>query len=93
MTPDLINGLFEVGGAILLLGNVRAISRDKEIKGVCWGPTVFFAVWGIWNLFYYPSLEQWFSFAGGLAIVAVNLVWVAQIAYYRMTNPRGSHGN
>jgi len=76
MTPDLVNGAFELGGAALLTLNVRALSRARRIEGVHWGPTVFFTAWGLWNLFYYPSLDQWASFAGGLAIVLVNAVWL-----------------
>lgn len=83
MNPDAINGFFELGGALLLLLNVRAILRDREVSGIHWGPTAFFTAWGLWNLFYYPSLDQWFSFAGGVAIVTVNAVWLALVLKYR----------
>jgi hypothetical protein len=83
MTNDIINGLFELIGGFLLLLNVLEIYKHKEIKGIHWGPTVFFTVWGLWNLHYYPSLDQWFSFAGGLVIVTVNSVWLYLIWKYR----------
>lgn len=76
MNNDLVNGLFELGGAFLILLNVRALMRDKEIKGTHWGPVIFFTAWGFWNLWYYPSLNQWFSFAGGVAITVVNVWWL-----------------
>lgn len=82
MSPDLINGLFELGGAAFLLLNVRRMYRDKELRGVHWSPAFFFTTWGLWNLFYYPHLDQWWSFAGGLAIVSVNAAWLGQVAYY-----------
>lgn len=82
MTPDFINGLFEFAGAAFLSLNVRQILHDKVVKGVHWSSTVFFTSWGFWNLYYYPSLEQWWSFAGGVAIVAVNSVWLYLIWYY-----------
>jgi len=44
---------------------------------------VFFTSWGMWNLFYYPHLGQWYSFAGGVFIVSVNTFWLGQIIYYR----------
>lgn len=83
MSPDIINGLFEFFGAVVIMLNVRALYRDKVVKGVHWGVTGFFAAWGLWNLFYYPSLDQWFSFAGGCAIVTVNLIWLGQVWYYK----------
>lgn len=43
----------------------------------------FFWSWGIWNLFFYPSLGQWYSFVGGIALVAGNTVWVALALRYR----------
>lgn len=79
---DLVNGGFELLGAAALLGNVRALYRDKTVKGVDWRATAFFQTWGLWNLYYYPSLDQWASFAGGLAITAVNTWWLALVLYY-----------
>jgi len=70
--PDLINGLFEVLGGFILLLDVGRIYKDRVLRGVHWGPKVFFTAWGFWNVFYYPHLGQWISFAGGLFIVAVN---------------------
>ena len=83
LTPDAVNGLFETLGAVAIWGNVRRILRDKQIKGIDWRVTLFFSAWGYWNLFYYPHLGQWFSFAGGLALVAGNTVWVALALKYR----------
>jgi hypothetical protein len=80
---DAVNGLFELCGAVALWQNVRAIRRDKTIAGVHWGATAFFTTGGLWNLYYYPSLDQWASFAGGLAIAGVNLVWLGYVWKYR----------
>lgn len=82
-SPDVVNGAFEMLGAVAIWGNVRRILRDKMLKGVDWRVTLFFSAWGYWNLFYYPHLGQWFSFAGGLALVAGNTVWVALALKYR----------
>jgi hypothetical protein len=83
MNPDLINAAFEVLGAIVLLENVRAIRRDKRVLGMNPWVTVFFTSWGLWNLFYYPSLDQWASFSGGIALVLVNIVWLCHAWKYR----------
>ncbi len=82
MWPDIINGAFEFGGAVALWQNVRAIRRDKRLQGVHWIPALFFAMWGIWGLFYYPHLDQWVSFTGGIALVSVNIIWLWFVAWY-----------
>jgi len=80
---DLINGGFELFGGVLLILNVRRILIDKAVAGVSWMPVFFFTSWGVWNLYYYPSLNQWFSFAGGCLIVVVNALWLALVFKYR----------
>lgn len=82
MSPDFINGLFEFAGSALLWKNVLQLHKDKLVRGVHWYATAFFAVWGYWNLFYYPYLDQWWSFAGGVSIVIANTVWLAQMLWY-----------
>jgi hypothetical protein len=82
MDADLINGLFETLGGFAILLSVVKLHREKMVRGVSWPHTAFFASWGMWNLFYYPSLAQWFSFSGGLWLVTVNTVWLAQLIYY-----------
>jgi hypothetical protein len=85
---DLINGLFELLGSALIWLNVHQLHHDKEFKGVHVAPTAFFFTWGLWNLYYYPSLGQWLSFAGGLSIVVANGVWVGQMLYYSRSKER-----
>jgi hypothetical protein len=80
---DAVNGSFELFGAFALWQNVRAIRRDRRIAGVDWKATAFFQGWGLWNLFYYPSLDQWFSLIGGVAICAVNTTWLYYVWRYR----------
>lgn len=82
MTGDLVNGLFETLGGFFVLLSVRRLHRDKIVRGVSWVHVAFFAAWGYWNLAYYPSLGQWFSFAGGVGVVAINTAWLAQLIYY-----------
>ena len=83
MIADLTNGLFEFGGGLLLWMNVLALHQSKQFRGVVITPTMFFAIWGFWNLYFYPSLGQWWSFFGGLNVVTANTVWVAQMIYYK----------
>ena len=80
--PDIVNGLFEMIGGIIIWLNIRRLIKDKEVKGVSWFVTAFFMVWGYWNLYYYPHLGQMFSFIGGLFIVFANTTWVVLFFYY-----------
>ena len=79
---DLINGLFEIGGSFAIWGNVLVLYRDKQVRGVHWASMVFFMTWGYWNLYYYPHLDQWLSFIGGLSIVTANTLWVGMWWHY-----------
>lgn len=81
--PDLVNGLFECVGGLSLLKNVKRIRRDKQVRGTVWEITIFFTAWGYWNMFYYPNLDQWISFAGGCVICLANTVWVFYAYKYR----------
>lgn len=80
MNNDLINGLFEIGGAALICLSIRRIWIDRAVRGFSPWPIVFFTAWGFWNaFFYYPGLDQWFSWAGGVAVVTVNSIYLALI--------------
>ena len=80
---DAVNGCFEVLGGVFLWLNVRQILKDKKTRGVNIIPVAFFAAWGFWNLYYYPSLDQWLSFLGGLNVVVANVTWVLLMWKYR----------
>jgi membrane protein YdbS with pleckstrin-like domain len=82
MTPDFINGVFEFVGSVALWRNVLQLQSDRVVRGVHWMATGFFMLWGYWNLFYYPHLNQWWSLAGGVSIVVANTVWLLQMVHY-----------
>lgn len=82
MLADLINGLFELLGGFFILLSVFKIHKSKDAGSIHWGHMAFFTVWGFWNLFYYPSLDQWYSFAGGAWLVAINAIYLGQVIYY-----------
>lgn len=82
-SADFVNGLFEFVGGLSICMNVRQILRDRKLRGVSLYATGFFTAWGWWNCYYYPSLGQWLSFAGGLFIVSANTVWIILALRYR----------
>lgn len=84
MSPDIINGAFELISGMAMWADVRRLYLDRQIRGVYWPLRVFFAAWGLWNLFYYPHLDQWASFVGGLFLVIANIAWVGMALRYRL---------
>lgn len=82
MSPDAINGCFELAGSILTWRNVAALYKSKGYAGITLPAVFFFTTWGLWNLFYYPSLHQPWSFHGGLSLCAANLVWLGLMLRY-----------
>jgi hypothetical protein len=86
MSNDLINGLFELFGSFFILNHCRLLYKAKVVHGVSVISTVYFAAWGFWNLFFYPSLNQWFSTAGGIAIMLTNSLWIGLMMYYNTKN-------
>ncbi len=87
MQPDHLNALFELIGGVAIFLNVAAVLKDKSVAGVRWWTVSFFAAWGLWNLYYYPHLEQWWSFAAGLFMVTANILWVALLIHYCRKKP------
>jgi hypothetical protein len=80
---DLVNGLIECGSGIFCCMNIFQIIKDKELKGYSWVSLIYFTSWGIWNLYYYPSLHQVLSFIGGIFITIVNLTFLFLVFYYK----------
>lgn len=85
---DLINGTFEASGSLFIMTSIVKLYRQKMVRGVSWIHASFFALWGYWNLYYYPHLDQWLSFFGGIAIVSANTFWLCQLIYYSLTEKR-----
>lgn len=81
--PDAITAAFEIAGSVPIWLNVKQILKDKCFRGVSLPYVGFFALWGLWNLYYYPHLSQWLAFIGGISIVSANLVWLALMYKYR----------
>lgn len=81
MIPDFINGLFEIMGSYFAWKNCFILIKDKNVTGFYWPTILFFIIWGIWNLIYYPSLNQWASFCGGIVLVCGNIFWI--VLYFR----------
>jgi hypothetical protein len=81
MTPDTINGSFELIGGVCSWLNVYKYLKSRKVVGIFWPTAIFYVVWGIWNLFYYPALGQPFSFVGGIFLTSATLTWLVMVIY------------
>jgi len=82
MTPDMLNGAFELLGGGFIWSNVWRLYRDRRVRGFDWRSVAFFWSWGMWNLFYYPHLGQWWSLAGGVFIALANMAWLGLLGWF-----------
>lgn len=88
---DLGNALFEGVGAILIWLNVRALWRDRVVRGVNPWVTVFWTAWGAWNAaVYYPGLEQPLSWAAGTALALGSMSWLGLLVWLHLTDTRSA---
>ena len=94
MIPDMINGSFEAVAAVFLVLNCVYLYRQKEVKGVSVWSVVVFSLWGYWNLYYYPSLNQWTSAIAGMVVALANTCWVIMaIKYAKRGKTKGETDN
>lgn len=83
MNLDLINGAFEALAAVSILNHCRVLYKQKEVSGVSLLSTTFFFTWGIWNIYYYPSIGQTFSYLAGISVAVANALWIGLMVKYR----------
>jgi uncharacterized membrane protein YfcA len=82
ISPDLVNALFETIGALFIILSVLRLSQDKMVRGISILHVTFFWLWGVWNVFYYPYLDQTLSFVGAILVLAANSLWTGMLIYY-----------
>ena len=83
MNADIVNGVFGLGMACMLCLNVLRLWRERKVRGVSFWAVFWPTMWGYWNLYYYPSLDQWWSFVAGIGVVSMNTTWVALAILWR----------
>ncbi len=82
MNLDLINGIFEFLMSVVIFYSCWQLYKDKEIKGIHVSIVVLPLIWGIFRLFYYPSLDQTYSLFATSLVVSANLLYITLILYY-----------
>lgn len=83
MFDDAINGGFEAFAAMMVLNHCRVLYQEKMVRGVSVLSAFFFMGWGVWNMYYYPTLSQTLSFYGGVLVTVANVVYVGMLVRYR----------
>lgn len=87
-SKDGINGLFELAAGFFVLNHCRVLSIHKQVRGVSLTSVAFFLLWGVWNMYYYPALNQPISFYGGVFVVAANAYYLGMMYRYHRRERR-----
>lgn len=82
MTPDLINGVFELVASLMVVLNCRRLLIDKKVRGVSKSATAFFIAWGFYGLGVFLRIESFWSVIGAITLISANIVWLAMMMHY-----------
>lgn len=83
INKDAINGCFELAAGFFVLNHCRVLYAHKLVRGVSLTSSGFFLIWGMWNMYYYPALNQPLSFYGGVFVAATNAFYLGMLFHYR----------
>ncbi len=79
---DIVNSAFILSASVFLFRNIMKLHKDKKVRGVASSSVLFFALWGYWNMWFYPYNGHMFSFFAGILIAITNTIWGIQMVYY-----------
>lgn len=79
--PDVINGLFLFVGALVICLSIKKLYIQGQVRGIDWRHPAFFNFWGMYQLFFYANLEQWFSFAAAITTVLAGTTYLLMILF------------
>jgi hypothetical protein len=80
---DNINAIFVAISGILILLSAVKVAKNKSAAGVSPLTVAFFVAFGVWNLWFYSSLNQVGSMAAQTVNCTANIAWLALILIYR----------
>lgn len=92
---DQINASLEFAGACFRTFDCVKLFRAKRFQGGSLFTALFFFGWGVFNMFYYPSLQQTWSFVAAILLTVVNGIWILMAVVYehRIKVTRSAEGN
>jgi hypothetical protein len=76
MNLDIINACFKLCASLFLWVSVYTLYKSKGYAGIHFSQYLFFTVAAVWNLIYYPSLGQMWSFFACISVLAANASWI-----------------
>ena len=79
---DVTNSTFLLLGAALNWANVLRILQDKKVLGVSPWPVTLFTLWGVWDCYFFPHLDQRLSMVASALVVIPNSVWLFLYWWY-----------
>jgi cation transport ATPase len=82
LTMDQANACLEMGGAFLRTLDCIKLFQDKRFSGGHLGTALYFLGWGVFNVFFYPSLNQVWSFWAAIVLMVMNGLWFVMALYY-----------
>lgn len=79
---DTVNALWELAATGFVLLNVARTHKAGGTAGVSRWNQLYFTLWGVWNLVFYPFNDHWMSAAAGACVAAANALWLAQCLFW-----------
>ncbi|XAI95940.1 hypothetical protein [Microcystis phage Mwe-JY26] len=83
MTPDIINAGFQLLAAFLIAMHCRAVWKARDVAGVSIFATFCFALWGVWNVYYFATLGQVWSYYAAYACAAAHAAYMSLLLTFR----------
>ena len=83
MTVDIINAIFETLGGLAVGFSLLKLLKTRKSHGIHWVTPAYFFIWGVWNIGYYASLDQYWSHVVSAGIATINFWYVWKILEYR----------
>jgi hypothetical protein len=80
---DTINSLFEISAGFIFWFNIVEITIDKQVKGISFCACIYFLIWAYWNIYYYFSIGQTYSFWGAVFLAMPNTIWILLVMKYK----------
>lgn len=80
--PDLINGIFGVLGGLFIALSIAKLHREKTARGVSIVYVAFFTSWSWYHVYFFTTVNLWWSWAGAIGMMTANTIWLCQMVYY-----------
>lgn len=83
MTDEQVLTAFFTACSIVCWLSIRALVRDRSVKGVSTIPTWVFLSTNAYEVFFFGEHEQWFAVLGAVGMTLANASWLTLFWWYR----------